>query len=171
MRVRSFPPLIAAGARVLILGSMPGTASLAANQYYAHPRNQFWPILGDVLGFDPAIDYAARVHALHASGVAVWDVLAECTRTGSLDSAIDRRSEFPNDLTTLLAEHRGIRHVLLNGSKAATSFRRHHPRLAITTIALPSTSPANASMPLASKLRAWREALLQAQVQVSAIAR
>lgn len=162
MRVRSFPPLIAAGARVLILGSMPGAASLAANQYYAHPRNLFWPILGDVLGFDPAVDYAARVHALHASGIAVWDVLEECRREGSLDTAIDRDSERANDLSTLLADHPNIGTLLLNGSKAASSLRRHHPSLTIPTLMLPSTSPANASIPRAVKLAAWREGLRQA---------
>ncbi|MBI2397287.1 MAG: DNA-deoxyinosine glycosylase [Xanthomonadales bacterium] len=158
-RVRSLAPLLDVGARVLVLGSMPGAASLAAQQYYAHPRNQFWPILGELLGFDPRADYPRRVAALGAAGVAVWDVLAECSRAGSLDAAIERDSEVANDVPGLLAAQRGIRTLLLNGAKAASSLRRHHPNLAAVAIALPSTSPANASIAYAAKLRAWGEAL------------
>ena len=159
LRVRSFPPLVAANPRVLILGSMPGIASLNAQRYYAHPRNQFWPILGELLGFDANDAYAQRVHALHAAGIAVWDVLAECERDGSLDSAIDRRSEHPNDIPGLLAAQTSIRRVLLNGQKAATSLQRHFPTLRIDHVTLPSTSPANASVDRARKLAAWRAAL------------
>lgn len=161
LRVHSFPPLIAANPRVLILGSMPGIASLHANRYYAHPRNQFWPILGELLGFDPSTDYAARVQALHAAGIAVWDVLAECVRDGSLDTAIDTRSEQPNDIPGLLATHPGIRRIVLNGGKASRSLRRHFPRLPIDCITLPSTSPAHASMSLPRKRAAWRAALFE----------
>ena len=159
LRVRSFPPLIAANPRVLILGSMPGIASLNAQRYYAHPRNQFWPILGELLGFDPQADYVARVQTLHAAGIAVWDVLAECTREGSLDTAIDTTSEHPNDIPGLLAVQTSIRRVLLNGEKAATSLQRHFPTLRIDRFTLPSTSPANASVDRARKLAAWRAAL------------
>ena len=158
-RVRSFPPIVAANARVLILGSMPGLASLRANRYYAHPRNQFWPILGALLGFAPDDDYAQRVQALQRAGIAVWDVLAECERDGSLDSAIDRHSEFPNDIAGLLAARPSIRRILLNGQKAATSLRRHVPDLPAECIVLPSTSPANASVPVAQKRAAWQSAL------------
>jgi double-stranded uracil-DNA glycosylase len=167
-RVRSFPPLIGTHPRVLILGSMPGTASLAAHRYYAHPRNLFWPILAELLGFDAQAEYDTRCAALVAHGDAVWDVLAECHRPGSLDSAIDRSTEHPNDLATLLATHPHIGTILLNGAKAASSYRRHHPQLEITTIALPSTSPANASIPLAIKRERWREALRAAGIAVVA---
>lgn len=95
-RIRGFPPRIGTNPRVLILGSMPGIASLTANRYYAHPRNRFWTILGEWLGFDPSLDYASRVQALHRAGIAVWDVLAECEREGSLDAAIMRDSEHGN---------------------------------------------------------------------------
>ena len=159
-RVRSFPPIVAADARVLILGSMPGVASLQANRYYAHPRNQFWPILGELLGFDPQGDYALRVQSLQRAGIAVWDVLAECEREGSLDSAIDRRSEFPNDIPGLLAAHPSIRRILLNGQKAATSLRRHFPSVAVECITLPSTSPAHASIDPARKRSAWAGVLM-----------
>ena len=158
-RVRSFPPLLGTDARLLILGSMPGIASLQANRYYAHPRNQFWPILGELLGFDANDAYAQRVEALHAAGIAVWDVLAECEREGSLDTAIDRRSEFPNDIPGLLAAQTSIRRVLLNGQKAATSLQRHFPTLRIDRVTLPSTSPANASIDRTRKLAAWQAAL------------
>ena len=159
LRVRSFPPLVGLQPQVLILGSMPGIASLNANRYYAHPRNQFWPLLGAWLGFDPRADYALRVQALHHAGIAVWDVLAECERNGSLDSAIDRHSEFPNDIPGLLAAHPSIRRVLLNGRKAATSFRRHHRELAIDHVILPSTSPAHAGMGHAEKSARWHRVL------------
>lgn len=158
-RVHSFPPLVAANARVLILGSMPGLASLRANRYYAHPRNQFWPILGALLGFAPDEDYAQRVQVLQQAGIAVWDVLAECDRDGSLDSAIDRHSEFPNDIPGLLAAHPSIRRVLLNGRKAATSLRRHHRELAIDHVIVPSTSPAHAGMGHAEKSARWHRVL------------
>ncbi len=91
-RVQSFPPIAAPGARLLILGSMPGAASLAAGQYYAHPRNAFWPILAALCHFPADAPYAARVAALQAAGVAVWDVLQSCVRPGSLDTAIERSS-------------------------------------------------------------------------------
>ena len=158
-RIRSFPPLLGPQPRALILGSMPGVASLQAHRYYAHPRNQFWPLLGEIIGFDPGSDYETRCAALSAAGIAVWDVLGECRRSGSLDSAIDRDSERPNDIPSLLAKHATIGTVLLNGGKAALSLRRHHPHLEITTITLPSTSPANASINRERKLAAWRAAL------------
>ena len=154
-----FPPLIGADARVLILGSMPGLASLQAQRYYAHPRNRFWPILGELLGFDPSLDHALRVQALQRAGIAIWDVLATCERRGSLDSAIARDSERPNDIPALLAAHVRIELLLLNGVRAAASLRRHHPSLAIRTTTLPSTSPANASMPFADQRAAWHRAL------------
>ncbi|HPV23953.1 MAG TPA: DNA-deoxyinosine glycosylase, partial [Casimicrobium sp.] len=96
-RITSFPPLIAPNATRLILGSMPGVASLAAAQYYAHPQNAFWRIMGAVAGFDAALSFDERVAELARAGVALWDVLAACERSGSLDSAIARKSEVAND--------------------------------------------------------------------------
>jgi hypoxanthine-DNA glycosylase len=158
--IHSFPPIAAPKATVLILGSMPGKASLLAKQYYAHPRNAFWPIMGELFGAGPDTPYARRVRVLERAGVAVWDVLASCTRASSLDSDIDEDSIVPNDFASFFRAHPRIERVFFNGSKAEASFRRHVLReLAVTRLRferLPSTSPANASWSQARKLRAWR---------------
>lgn len=157
--VHSFPPIAAPDATRLILGSMPGKASLRANEYYAHPRNAFWPIMGELFGAGPDLRYAHRVRVLRTAGIAVWDVLASCTRRGSLDSDIDEDSIVANDFAWFLRTHRRIQRVFFNGAKAEQSFRRHVlPGLALATLhleRLPSTSPANASWSHARKLRAW----------------
>jgi hypoxanthine-DNA glycosylase len=152
------PPIVGRDARVLILGSMPGVASLAAGRYYAHPRNAFWPIMGAVLGFPASQPYADRVVALQEAGVAVWDVLKTCVRPGSLDTAIERSSEVANDISGLLECHPGIRCIAFNGGAAEAAFCRHMPALAdagLHLLRLPSTSPANASWPFERKLAAW----------------
>lgn len=155
--VRSFPPLAAPDARVLILGSMPGDASLKAKQYYAHPRNTFWPILGSLLDFSPTLPYAERVACLETTHIALWDVLQSCVRHGSLDSAIVDASETANDLTGFLARHPQVNGIFFNGAKAEASFKRHivtPPALIYRR--LPSTSPAHAALSFAQKLDAWR---------------
>jgi len=163
--LHGFAPIADARARVLVLGSMPSAASLAAGQYYAHPRNLFWPIAGELLGFDPALDYAARCDALRRHGVALWDVLASCTRPGSLDSAIVESSIVANDFAEFLAGHSRIRAIFFNGAKAEQAFARYargaiEARLeGVRLTRLPSTSPANASIPLARKRAAWRAIL------------
>jgi len=161
--LRSFPPVAAAGARVLILGSMPGAESLRAGEYYAHPRNAFWPILADQIGTAHDAPYAQRISALRASGIALWDVLAACTRRGSLDSAIDAASIIVNDLQGFLLQHPRIRDVLFNGAAAERYFMRHvAPGLeaeAVRLIRLPSTSPAHATRSLADKRRLWHQTI------------
>ncbi|MDT5219967.1 MAG: hypothetical protein QOF15_2072 [Mycobacterium sp.] len=122
--LRGLPPVIDAQARVLILGSFPSVRSLADGQYYANPRNAFWPIVGDVFGFDCAADYARRLAALQSHGVALWDVLGGCRRVGSADSAIDSKSLVVNDFAALFAEHRNITRVYFNGAKAAEVYER-----------------------------------------------
>jgi hypoxanthine-DNA glycosylase len=160
-RVRSFRPIADRNADILILGSMPGRASLAARQYYAHPRNAFWRIAAELLGFDSALPYAKRVRALKAARIALWDVLQSCTREGSLDARIE--NGIANDFSTFFRSHAKIRRVLFNGAKAEATFRRHVlPTLGANSLSyrrLPSTSPANASLSPARKLRAWRAIL------------
>ena len=156
-RVRSFRPIAGRNARILILGSMPGRASLAAGQYYAHRQNAFWRIVCRLLGIDPASPYEARVRALRASRIAVWDVLHSCVRPGSLDSSI--QEEAANDFNAFFRHHPGIAQVFFNGAKAEASFRRHVlPAIErpLRYARLPSTSPAHASLPFARKLKAWR---------------
>lgn len=160
--VQSFPPAARPDARVLILGSMPGTASLAVRRYYAHPRNQFWPIMEAMFGIDPQQPYPARLQALQAVGVALWDVMAECIRPGSLDARIDANSVVANDIVGFLHAHPAIRDVFFNGAAAESAFRRHVlPALAAlprqpALHRLPSTSPAHAARGFEDKLAAWR---------------
>lgn len=165
-RVRSFAPLAREDAHVLILGSMPGVASLAAGQYYAHARNAFWPLLAGLLGFDAGLPYAQRVAALRQARLAVWDVLQSCVREGSLDADIARDSEVANDFPAFFRAHRQIGHVCFNGAAAESAFRRHAlPTLPENLTArlqfsrLPSTSPANAAFSFERKLALWRAAL------------
>ncbi len=158
------PPIIDIHARVLILGSFPSTASLAAQQYYAHPQNQFWRILGEVIGQPlKEMDYAARIAAVQAAGIAIWDVYASCERAGSLDAAI--RNAVPNDLGALKKCPQGrtalalaIRRICFNGRTAARRIREVEA-LGFEAVVLPSTSPAHAGMGFEQKLARWRAAL------------
>jgi len=162
-RLTGLPPVENPRARVLILGSMPGAASLAAGQYYAHPRNLFCQLLGELLGFASGADYALRVRALKAAGIALWDVIGSCQRPGSLDARIDPASVVANDFAGFFARHTLLDVVCFNGAAAAANFERHvRPRLEgreLEFIRLPSTSPANASIPYARKRAAWAAAL------------
>jgi TDG/mug DNA glycosylase family protein len=157
-----FPPIAAADARVLVLGSMPSVASLAKQQYYGHPQNAFWPIMGRLFGAGPELPYEKRKRILREHGVAVWDVLRQCHREGSLDTAIRVESESPNDFASFLADHLHIKTIFFNGQKAETAFRRHAlSQFAsfdcdLEFIRLPSTSPAHAGRSFAQKLAAWR---------------
>jgi len=162
-RIRSFAPIADRRARILILGSMPGVESLARGRYYAHRHNSFWPIMAALFDLDPAAPYEARVRALRARRVAVWDVLQSCVREGSLDARIDE--EVANDFAAFFAAHRAITHVFFNGAKAEASYWRHVPAAIGRTMRyarLPSTSPAHASLSMARKLTAWR-AILKAE--------
>ncbi len=163
-RVQSFDPVIGTNPRIVILGSMPGVASLEAVQYYAHPRNAFWPIMGELFGIDPAADYAIRIAALEQLPLILWDSLQACHRPGSLDSSIDDGSARANDFPWLLREYPDIRAIFCNGATSEKYFRKLAlPRLpdppGFELIRLPSTSPANAGMNFDQKLEAWRRLL------------
>ena len=168
--LRGLAPIENPAARVLILGSMPGGESLREGRYYAHRRNHFWPIMGELVGATPQLPYELRVQRLREAGIALWDVIASCRREGSLDSAI--RDETVNDFIAFFVSHPAVGTVLFNGAKAELSFRRH----VLPTVAhrgldlhrLPSTSPANASQTATRKLADWRSALLRAGARLQA---
>ncbi len=153
-------PVVGPGTRVLVLGSFPGVASLAAQQYYAHPRNQFWPIVAALLADDPqalcAAPYAQRRDWLLSVGLGLWDVYAACEREGSLDAAI--RQPQVNDFSGLRQRCPALQAFAHNGGE---SFRhaRHLAALGLPAMRLPSTSPAHAGWSFERKLAAWREAL------------
>lgn len=160
-RVRSFPPIENTRARALILGSMPGGASLAASQYYAHPQNLFWRIVCDLLGAPAGLTYAGRTRLLKANGIALWDVLESCVREGSLDSSIEEASIAVNNFAAFYRRHPGIDRVFFNGAKAEASYRRYVLAQGadippLEYLRLPSTSPAHATLSLAQKRRAWQ---------------
>lgn len=156
-RVQSFPPIVSQKSRVLILGSMPGVVSLKAGEYYAHPRNAFWQIMGELFGAGHSLPYNERVALLQSAGVALWDSLQACVRPGSLDASITK--EVANDFSTFFLDHPSISHVFFNGRKAETAFRRHVlPALTEDRHIfdrLPSTSPAHAALKLEAKVKAW----------------
>ncbi len=156
------PPVWGPATRVVVLGSFPGVASLAAQRYYAHPRNHFWPIAATLLSPDPArvlfLDYLARCEWLVRCGVGLWDVYAACERSGSLDSAI--RHARVNDFALLASCCPSLRAIAHNGTE---SFRhaQHTALLGVPVLKLPSTSPANARWSFDRKLTAWRAALAE----------
>ncbi len=166
--ISSFPPVFSEQARALILGSMPGVASLAAGQYYAHSQNAFWKIMEGLFGAGLDVPYPERLKILIGHRVALWDVLACCEREGSLDARI--RAEIPNDFPALFAQMPALCAVFFNGQKAAQSFRRFVPPALVSDsrrmVVLPSTSPAHASIRVEEKLARWRVALSSAGIDV-----
>jgi len=160
--LQGFAPIADRHAVLLILGSMPGAASLAAGQYYAHPRNAFWPLLDAVWNIPAEQNYAARIRAVRAAGIAIWDVLAHCRRSSSLDADIEHGSVVVNDFAGFFRRHPGIRLIGFNGSTAQTLYRRHvlptlSPSLQqIPARRLPSTSPAHAALSLQRKAQHWQ---------------
>jgi hypoxanthine-DNA glycosylase len=162
-RLYSFKPIANINSRVLILGSMPGAASLRAGEYYAHPRNHFWRLLQALVALDPASSYARRIQALQSANIALWDVLHSCRREGSLDARIDKASQSANDFKKFFAQHASIKHVFFNGSAAEQIYRREVlPFLNLQHLEytrLPSSSPANAVFSFERKLDAWKAIL------------
>lgn len=152
-------PIVGEQPRVLVLGNMPSVMSLTVQEYYGNPRNAFWRITAEVIGFDAAAPYAERVIALQRHGIAVWDVLRSCRRVGSLDSAVERDSMVPNDFSRFFDDHRGIELVVFNGAAAEANYRRLvRVEPSPPSVRLPSTSPAQ-TMRYADKLGAWRAVL------------
>ena len=163
-RLDGLPPVIDDATRLVVLGSFPGVASLHAGQYYAHPRNHFWPILSALWDEDlRAMAYPQRLDVLRERGLGVWDVYRSCQRSGSLDSAIEEPQ--PNDLASLRRRAPHLQAVAHNGGESARSMRITRT-LGVPVLRLPSTSPANASWSFERKLAAWRKAFNVAGVDV-----
>jgi hypoxanthine-DNA glycosylase len=151
---RSFPPIVDARARILVLGTLPGEESLRRREYYAHPRNLFWPIVFGLFGATPARDYAERLAFVMAQRIALWDVCEHGEREASADSTI--RRERPNAIDRLLDAHPLVRAVAFNGTGARRLYDRHFARrVDLAYLALPSTSPAHARLDFAAKLAHW----------------
>lgn len=154
-RKRAFAPVVAPHTRVLILGSLPGEASLAAGQYYAHPLNRFWHLVGAVIGREdlPALDYEARLEALLGAHVGLWDTIRSAVRPGSLDAAIRDVEHAP--LAELVSALPHLRAVAFNGKTSARIGRAQLGETSLELVDLPSSSPAHAGMPLAEKRNRW----------------
>jgi len=154
IRKSSFAPVADASARLLILGSLPGEASLRKAQYYGHPQNQFWRLMGEVLGRAFPEAYEARLDALRDAGVALWDVVASAERVGSLDASI--KAHEPNPLADFVATLPSLKAVAFNGGKSHAIGRPALVGAGVALIALPSSSPAY-TLPFARKAAAWGE--------------
>lgn len=159
----SFPPIAGKDARILILGSMPGILSLEQQQYYAHPRNAFWPIMSELFNLNKDLEYEQRCICLIKNQVAVWDVLKACRRKGSLDQHIVPASIIANDFSGFFQQRSTIQQIFFNGTKAEQVFNQHvlptlkDSQTQIPRLRLPSTSPAHAAINLQQKLELWRQ--------------
>lgn len=161
---RSFPPIVGERPRVLVLGTLPGEESLRRREYYAHPRNLFWPIVFGLFGAPVPTGYDDRLRFVMSRRIALWDVVASGQRSASADATI--RAEMPNPIGELIDSHPGIRAVAFNGGGARRLYDRHFVRRAdLAYVALPSTSPAYASLGFAEKFARWTALrdLLQAE--------
>lgn len=160
-----FPAIEDHNARILILGSMPSIKSLEQQQYYAHPRNAFWPIMAELFHFDKTLPYKKRCQVLIKNNIAVWDAIKTCHRPGSLDQNIDSTSMIANDFNVFFEIHPNIEQILFNGAKAEQVFNRHVlatlnvQQANISRLRLPSSSPAHAAMTLEHKSQIWRQSL------------
>jgi len=155
-----FPPVIQSGARILVLGSLPGQRSLVEQEYYAHPQNAFWPIMNDIFGTGGS--YIERCAGLTTHKVALWDVLQASVRPGSLDADIRIQTATSNDFSTFLHKYPDIEQIVFNGKKAEQLFHRLVPVeifQKLSLAGLPSTSPAYAAMSFQGKLGAWKAGL------------
>jgi hypoxanthine-DNA glycosylase len=166
-----FPAIADTNAKVLILGSMPSVQSLQQQQYYAHPRNAFWPIMARLFEFELNVDYLTRCQKLQQHNIAVWDSLKACQRQGSLDQNIDTNSMIVNDFNAFFQHHPNIQHLFFNGGKAEQVFKQrifhclNEPFKSLPHTRLPSTSPAHATMNFEQKLHCWQQLLSLSTVQ------
>ena len=156
--VHGFEPILGAKPTVLVLGTLPSVKSLEKQQYYGHPRNTFWWIMSELCGFSDTYSYPEGVDALRQNNIAVWDVIRACHRPGSLDARIDQSTLSANDFSGFLASWPSIQVIAFNGQAASKLFSQH---VVLDDwqgdfIALPSTSPANASMTKEAKLKKWK---------------
>jgi len=166
MHSDGFSPIADPSAQVLVLGTLPGQASLLLQQYYGQPQNAFWKIMGALVGAGPELPFEARIQILQNHGIALWDVCAAAFRPGSLDASISAASVVPNDFCEFFREHPGIKLVCFNGAKAEALYRRLvmaalEADPLPTYVVLPSTSPANTGMSFAQKLERWSVILEQ----------
>ena len=170
-----FPPIVNFGANVLVVGSLPSQKSIETSEYYAHPQNAFWRIMGELFGADCDVSYAEKIDMLKANNIAIWDVLAASVRPGSMDAHIDLSRSKPNDFMSFLKMYSDIRLMCFNGQKAATMFGdmvlSEHCELCsgLRFETLPSTSAAFASMSFEEKLRKWAIVLQGAGSQCKVI--
>ncbi len=158
-----FDAVVGASPKVLILGSLPGVRSLEAQQYYAHPANAFWWIMSELFGFALELNYDARIQAICSHHIALWDVIQQGYREGSLDSAIDQRRLQINDFADFVARHSSLQLIAFNGKTAEKLFHREVRAKGLIVhyqgdfLSLPSTSPAYAAMRKADKKARWAE--------------
>ena len=159
--IESFEPVIGTDPKVLILGSIPGIASLQAQQYYAHPRNAFWPIMAELFDVEWSVEYEIRIQQVKKLPVVLWDTLRACHREGSLDSAITKDRLEANDIIGLLKLQPNIRLIAFNGAASEKYFKQTVAKLLtddqqVDQIRLPSTSPAHASKNIQQKYEDWK---------------
>lgn len=162
----AFPPILPDKPHTLILGTMPGKKSLEAQQYYAHPQNQFWRFMGDIFGAYPTLPYDERVEVLKSQGIAVWDVVYACNREGSMDADIE--NEIVNDFEGFYRQHPSIELVVLDSLTAETIYKKRViPTLTkeLTHVRVPSPSPAHARMNYQAKLTIWRNVLTSRNIK------
>jgi double-stranded uracil-DNA glycosylase len=161
-KIQGFAPIYRQDARVLILGTLPGQASLEAGQYYAQPKNSFWEIMSDIVGAELGVDYETSLERLKNAGIAIWDVLESAERKSSLDKDIDNKTAIPNDFDQILEDCSTMDLICFNGRKSSIYYQRLVvPKIkklskAIKTIYLPSTSSAYRRMSFLEKLESWR---------------
>lgn len=160
-KCKSFSANINNDSKILILGSMPGIKSLSEQQYYAHPQNRFWKLMGKICDYKnlPESDYQTKLQILLDNKIALWDVIKSCNRDGSLDTNI--QNEIPNNISKLLQQYRNIKIICLNGNKAYSALKKHFPEILEKhkCYKLPSTSPANAKYTLEKLYMEWISAI------------